>query len=92
MSANISHIEVIPGSAGGFVVDVVAPGCAGASAWCPLTSACETACAANATDRCEAAEGREFCSMEGTCNAGMGQLVCPHSFSGTACVGCWLQV
>ena len=86
MSANISHIEVIPGTAGSFLLEVVEPVCPGLSAWCPLTSACETACAAalrsgNAS-QCEAAEEKEFCSMEGTCNKGMGQLVCPSSFTG----------
>ena len=86
MSANISHIEVIPGTAGSFLLEVVEPVCPGLSAWCPLTSACETACAAalrsgNAS-QCEAAEEKEFCSMEGTCNTGMGQLVCPSSFTG----------
>ena len=91
MAANISHIEVIPGTAGSFVVDVVEPVCPGLFVWCSLTSACETECAADGlrsggAGQCEAAEEKEFCSMEGTCNKGTGQLVCPRSFSGRGLV------
>ena len=86
MSANISHIEVIPGTGGSFLLDVVEPVCPGLSQWCPLTSACEEECAAaprsGATSQCEAAEEKEFCSLEGTCNKGTGHLICPSSFSG----------
>ena len=90
MAANISHIEVIPGTAGSFFLDVVEPVCPGASEWCPLTSACETECAAalrsGSESQCEAAAEKEFCSLEGTCNKGMGQLACPSSFSGKGVV------
>ena len=86
MSANISHVEVIPGTAGSFLLEIVEPACLGESQWCPLTSACETLCAATLSSgkasQCEAAEGKEFCSLEGTCNVGMGQLACPSSYSG----------
>ena len=86
MSANISHIEVIPGTEGSFLLDVVEPVCPGLSQWCPLTSACEAECAAaprsGAASQCEAAEEKEFCSLEGTCNKGTGHLICPSSFSG----------
>jgi hypothetical protein len=45
--SNISHIEMVPGSGGGFVMDVVMPMCSGTKVFCSLTGACETACSAD---------------------------------------------
>ncbi len=83
---NISHIEVVPMTAGEFVVDVVKPVCPGGKMWCSLTWACETACVADlhSTDKtaeCGVGTDQEFCSLERTCKA-TEKLTCPASWGG----------